>query len=142
MALSQDVLHAFRSFRSKPILPLAVVSILAVGIGATTAVFSVVDRVLFRPLPYGAAERLVSLGIRIPWLEYDFLTAGSYGDLRRDPGPFAEPVWRIAIGRATGRRASGVLAWSPRSCRCSAWLRRWGGTSRRRRTGRVPRGSR
>jgi predicted permease len=90
MPVSQDVLHAFRSFRSKPILPLAVVSILAVGIGATTAVFSVVDRVLFRPLPYGAAERLVSLGIRIPWLEYDFLTAGSYGDLRRDPGPFAE----------------------------------------------------
>jgi predicted permease len=83
----QDVHYALRSFRSKPALAIAVISILAVGIGATTAVFSVVDRVLFRPLPYGAAERLVSLGIRIPWLEFDFLTAGSYAELRRDPGP-------------------------------------------------------
>ena len=41
------------------------IAILAEGIGATTAVFSVVDRVLFRPAPYAAAERLVSLGIRI-----------------------------------------------------------------------------
>lgn len=88
MSVWHDALYAFRNFRSKPIFALAVISILAVGIGATTAVFSVVDRVLFRPLPYGAADRLVSLGIRIPWLEYDFLTAASYADLRREPGPF------------------------------------------------------
>ena len=85
----QDVRYAIRSFRSKPNLPIAVISILAVGIGATTAVFSVVDRVLFRALPYGAAERLVSLGIRIPWLEFDFLTAGTYAEFRRDPGPLS-----------------------------------------------------
>jgi hypothetical protein len=87
MSAGQDVRYALRSFRSKPAFAIAVISILAIGIGATTAVFSVVDRVLFRPLPYGAADRLVSLGIRIPWLEFDFLTAGSYAELRRHPEP-------------------------------------------------------
>jgi putative ABC transport system permease protein len=87
--LVQDVRHALRDYRRSPGFALAVIALMAVGIGATTAVFSFVDRVLFRGLPYADSGRLVSLGIRIPWLEYDFLTASSYGELRRRPGPFA-----------------------------------------------------
>src|SRR5262249_55273848 len=83
-------MSALRSLRANWPFSLAVTSILALGIGATTAVFSVVDRVLFRPLPYPAADRLASLGIRIPWLEYDFLTAATYLDFRREPAPFAQ----------------------------------------------------
>ncbi len=87
--MSQDLRYAFRSFSRKPGFALAVIALTAVGIGATTAVFSVVDRVLFRDLPYARSGELVSLGIRIPWLEFDFLTAGTYQQLRRDPGPLA-----------------------------------------------------
>jgi predicted permease len=87
MAAWQDLRHTSRNLRSQWLSSVAVISILAVGIGATTAVFSVVDRVLFRPLPYANAERLVSIGIRISWLEYDFLTTASYLNFRRNPGP-------------------------------------------------------
>ena len=88
--ICQDVRYALRSYRRKPGFALAVVSLMAVGIGATTAVFSFADRVLFRDLPYAGSAQLVSLGIRIPWLEFDFLTANSYAELRRNPGPLAE----------------------------------------------------
>jgi putative ABC transport system permease protein len=86
MPIWQEIRYALRGFRANPAFACAVVAILAVGIGATTAVFSVVDRVLFRSLPYAAPGRLVSVGIRIPWMDYDFLPADSYQALRRDPG--------------------------------------------------------
>jgi putative ABC transport system permease protein len=83
----QDVRYALRSFRRSPGLALTVLGLTAVGIGATTAVFSVVDRVLFRSMPYEAPERLVTLGISLPMVEFDFLTAYTYRELRRDPSP-------------------------------------------------------
>ena len=48
----QDVRYAFRGFGRNPLFTISVLITLALGIGATTAVFSVVDRILFRPLPY------------------------------------------------------------------------------------------
>ena len=53
----QDVRYALRGFRRNPVFTIAVIATLAVGIGATTAVFSVVDRVLFRPLPMALFPR-------------------------------------------------------------------------------------
>jgi hypothetical protein len=61
--LPQDVRHASRAFLRAPLFTLAAVSVLALGTGAATAVFSIVDRVLFRSLPYPAGERLISLGM-------------------------------------------------------------------------------
>jgi putative ABC transport system permease protein len=46
--VAQDVRYALRGFRRNPVFTIAVIATLAVGIGATTAVFSVVDRILFR----------------------------------------------------------------------------------------------
>lgn len=60
--LGQDIRFALRTFRRKPGFALAAVLILGVGIGATTTIFSVVDTVMLRPLPYPEPEELVSFG--------------------------------------------------------------------------------
>ncbi len=57
--LSQDIRYALRSARKAPTYALGVIAITALGIGAATTVFSVVDGVLLRPLPYPGGERLV-----------------------------------------------------------------------------------
>lgn len=48
---------------AQKMLAASIVLTLAVGIGSVTAAFSIVDRILFRPLPYAEAGRLVSIGI-------------------------------------------------------------------------------
>lgn len=60
-AVLQDVRFALRWLARNPIFTTAVVATLALGIGATTAVFSVVDSVLLRPLPYPNSERIVRI---------------------------------------------------------------------------------
>jgi putative ABC transport system permease protein len=60
-ALRLQLGHAIRRLRGAPGFAAAVVLMLALGIGATTAVFGVVDGVLLRPLPFGEPDRLVGL---------------------------------------------------------------------------------
>ena len=57
----RDVTRAVRLLRTQPGFAIVVVATLALGIGANTAVFSVVDAVLLRPLPYPAPERIVHI---------------------------------------------------------------------------------
>jgi putative ABC transport system permease protein len=59
--LWQDIRYAVRLLARSPGLAAVVVLILAVGMGANTAVFSVVNAVILRPLPYPDARRLVAL---------------------------------------------------------------------------------
>jgi putative ABC transport system permease protein len=57
--LKQDAIYAVRLMRAHPTFTGAIMLTLALGIGATTAVFSVVNAVLLRPLPYQDADRVV-----------------------------------------------------------------------------------
>jgi putative ABC transport system permease protein len=87
-ALLQDMRFAARMLAKRPGFTVVAVLTLALGIGATTAVFSVVDRILFRSLPYPDDERLVSFGVKAPFEGIEFMLAPEYAVLRSQGGPF------------------------------------------------------
>jgi putative ABC transport system permease protein len=64
--LLRDMRFMGRNLRRSPVFTLSVVLILALGIGANTAVFSVVNSVLLKPLPYAGADRIVVLRASFP----------------------------------------------------------------------------
>jgi predicted permease len=75
----QDIRHGLRGIRRAPSFSAVVILTLALGIGANTAIFSVVYSVLLRPLPYPHGERLVWLGestakaqgISVTWINFE-----------------------------------------------------------------------
>jgi putative ABC transport system permease protein len=64
-ALTQDLRCAFRQLKKAPGFTVTVVLTLALGIGATTAIFSLVEGILLRPLPFSNSAQLVRLGDRL-----------------------------------------------------------------------------
>ena len=81
-----DVRYALRVFAKAPGFTLVAIVTLALGIGANTAIFTVVNSLLIRPLPYAAPDRLVMV-----WQDYrarggpadEWATPGNYADWRR-----------------------------------------------------------
>src|SRR4051794_5046834 len=63
---SQDLRHATRTLLRSPAFTLSVVLVLSVAIGANTAIFSIIEGVLLRPLPYHDPERLSVLWKSVP----------------------------------------------------------------------------
>ena len=98
-ALLQDLRFALRTMAKAPAFAVVTILTLALGIGATTAVFSVVDRILFRSLPYPHDERLVSFGLLAPIERNEFMLGAGYVDFRKQPGPF-EAITSMAPGVA------------------------------------------
>ena len=92
--LAQDIHYGVRTMLRAPSFTLAAVAAMTLGIGAGTAVFSVVDRILFRALPYPEDGRLVSLGMTAPIAPQEFLLGYDYLDWRAASTPFASMgVW-------------------------------------------------
>jgi predicted permease len=87
--LMQDVRYALRGFGRNPLFTISVLITLALGIGATTAVFSVVDRILFRPLPYAEPNRIVSIGFVHPLERQEFVMGRFYVEWQKDQMPFS-----------------------------------------------------
>ena len=81
MPIHAEVRLVFRQLRKSPGFTLTAVLMLAFGIGATTAIFSIVDGVLLRPLPFPQADRLVTLGDQVEGTDWG----------QSDPGPVTGP---------------------------------------------------
>jgi putative ABC transport system permease protein len=86
--LLQDLRYATRTLRRNPAFALVVVVSLALGIGANSLIYSVVDGLVLRPFPYPDADRLVAIGVTYPKAsgERQFLEAISppeYEDIKR-----------------------------------------------------------
>jgi predicted permease len=87
--LWQDLKYAARSLRRAPGFTTVVLLTLALGIGATTAMFSVVRGVLLRPLPYPDAERVVRLMPGGPGKDHGYLSPLEMNDWSRDLSTFS-----------------------------------------------------
>ena len=62
----QDVRYAVRTLRTSPAFAAVAMLTLALGIGATTAIYSVVDTILLQPLPYADSDRLMRVVENVP----------------------------------------------------------------------------
>lgn len=102
---AQDIRYTLRLLRKSPGFTAVVVSILALGIGANTAVFSIVDAVLLRPLPYKNADRLVVAWQRMPTdkLGIAFDTYREFEEWSRSSRSFEE------LSAATWARDAGAV---------------------------------
>ena len=85
--LTQDLRYAWRTVRKSPGFALVVIVSLALGIGANSLIYSVVDGIVLRPFPYPDADRLVGIAVTYPALDGErrFIEAISppeYNDIR------------------------------------------------------------
>ncbi len=98
----QDLRFGARMLLKSPAFTLAAILSLAIGIGANTALFSVVNAVLWRPLPYPGAERLVRVG--------DWETAAEFAALKQTQRAFdGLAAWSARDFMLTGRGAPAHL---------------------------------
>jgi putative ABC transport system permease protein len=86
--LIADVRYAVRVMSRTPSFAVAVIGVMALSIGANTAIFSIVNAVLLRPLPFEEPERLVRIFTRTPGGRLFELSPGKFYDWQRDAQSF------------------------------------------------------
>ncbi|MGB6496460.1 MAG: ABC transporter permease [Candidatus Acidiferrum sp.] len=115
----QDLRYALRMLRKNFMLTVVIVSSLAIGIGANSAIFSVVDALLLRPLPYPHADRLAAVWLHSPAIGIfrDWPSPGEYIDLQNENHSFdqmalAQSRTFILRGRQQPEQLYGALVQS------------------------------
>jgi len=101
--LRRDVIGAFRGLAASPGFAAAAIVTLGLGIGATTAIFTVVKSVLLAPLPYTEPERRVEIFSR--WVSFDktWLSTQEIVDYRTGARTLADVgAWSTALQNLTG----------------------------------------
>ncbi len=90
MTFLQDIRYAIRMLRRSAGLTLVIIASLAIGIGANTAIFSVVNALLIKPLPYPESGRLAMLWLRSPGINIpqDWPSPGQYIDIQNENQSF------------------------------------------------------
>src|SRR6202166_3166473 len=88
----QDLRLAFRMLRKNPALTLVILASLGIGIGANSAIFSVVDALLLRPLPYPHPDRLAAVWLHSPGIGIlrDWPSPGQYIDIQNENRSFEQ----------------------------------------------------
>ena len=109
--LRQDLGYGLRGLARNPGFTAVVILTLALGIGANTAIFSVVHGVLIRPLPYHESERLVLLNQAAPKIGDESLgfSVPDFSDFRERTRAFSglseyHSMWFILLGRTEPER--------------------------------------
>ena len=97
--LLQDIRFGLRMLRKSPGFTAVAILTLALGIGVTIAILSVVDPVLFRPLPYASADRLVSVGIKHAAEPFEFMLGSFYYDWSDHQTAFTQMTAQGALPR-------------------------------------------
>jgi predicted permease len=99
--LLQDLRYAARTLRHSPAFTIAAVLSLGLGIGGSTAVFSIADSVFLRPLPYPHPEQLAWVANKFPGMDTEFLASPDYVAWRRDNRVFQQLAATQARGGET-----------------------------------------
>ena len=106
----QDLRHAFRALRKSPGFTAVAVLTLGLGIGANTAIFSVVENVLLRPLPYRDPSALVQLwNTYLPAFPQLPNSPGDFLDFRRQAASFSEMAAYVDIPRGFNLTGEGQV---------------------------------
>jgi hypothetical protein len=105
----RDLAFAFRMVRKNPAFSLTVILLLALCIGANTAVLSVVNAALIRPLPYPQPDRLAAVVTVFRGQDFEGSVDGATWELVRDRVTALDPaVWSGTSGVNMGVNGAGV----------------------------------
>jgi predicted permease len=102
----QDFRYAFRTLNKTPFLTAMIVLSLAIGIGANSGIFSVVNALLLQPLPYPQPDRLAAIWLHSPGIGIfrDWPSPGQFNDLQHENHSFeAMSISRLGNFALTGR---------------------------------------
>ena len=126
--LMKDLRYAFRMLLKNPAMTAVIVISLGMGIGANSAIFSIVDALLLRPLPYPQPDRLTAVWLHSPGIGIfrDWPSPGQYIDIQHENHSFdalaiAQAAYRrlrdstsLSESMSCGHPPTCLVYWSPR----------------------------